>query len=121
MSEAGCAFCTVVAAVGHLHWHRFPRYEWDPNPKGPIWEIGRAPSELQSRSDLVCRLLLEKKNDTLHISSGTNSPYSFNIGFYLRSCAVIILSGSSYRISCMSSPRLHFLLSLFLDITYHHR
>src|SRR5206468_10980210 len=26
-----------------------------------IREIGRAPSELQSRSDLVCRLLLEKK------------------------------------------------------------
>ena len=25
-------------------------------------EIGRATSELQSRSDLVCRLLLEKKN-----------------------------------------------------------
>src|SRR5206468_5867116 len=25
-------------------------------------QIGRAPSELQSRSDLVCRLLLEKKN-----------------------------------------------------------
>src|SRR2546428_6752331 len=27
------------------------------------WEIGRAPSELQSRSDLVCRLLLEKKRN----------------------------------------------------------
>src|SRR2546421_5909790 len=26
-----------------------------------IYEIGRAHSELQSRSDLVCRLLLEKK------------------------------------------------------------
>ena len=25
-------------------------------------QIGRAPSELQSHSDLVCRLLLEKKN-----------------------------------------------------------
>src|SRR5206468_11426592 len=25
------------------------------------WQIGRATSELQSRSDLVCRLLLEKK------------------------------------------------------------
>src|SRR2546430_13597064 len=29
-----------------------------------LWqeEIGRAPSELQSQSNLVCRLLLEKKN-----------------------------------------------------------
>src|SRR5690606_41065030 len=28
-----------------------------------LWmEIGRAPSELQSRENLVCRLLLEKKN-----------------------------------------------------------
>ena len=24
--------------VGHLHWHLFPRYEWDPHPKRPIWE-----------------------------------------------------------------------------------
>src|SRR2546430_7208364 len=31
----------------------------------PGWkrEIGRAPSELQSQSNLVCRLLLEKKKD----------------------------------------------------------
>src|SRR2546427_8360714 len=28
-------------------------------------EIGRAPSELQSQSNLVCRLLLEKKNKIL--------------------------------------------------------
>src|SRR5205085_4898819 len=39
------------------------------------WEIGRAPSELQSQSNLVCRLLLEKKkkNNTslteLHLQS----------------------------------------------------
>src|SRR2546430_9201238 len=29
-------------------------------------EIGRAPSELQSQSNLVCRLLLEKKKTTQH-------------------------------------------------------
>src|SRR5205085_3206855 len=29
------------------------------------YEIGRAPSELQSQSNLVCRLLLEKKNQSL--------------------------------------------------------
>jgi len=29
--------------VGHLHWHLFPRYEGDPNPKGPIWETDHAP------------------------------------------------------------------------------
>src|SRR2546421_1603954 len=29
-------------------------------------EIGRAQSELQSRSDLVCRLLLEKKNEYIN-------------------------------------------------------
>src|SRR5688572_31902691 len=28
---------------------------------GNSWQIGRAPSELQSQSNLVCRLLLEKK------------------------------------------------------------
>src|SRR5207237_9828161 len=29
------------------------------------WEIGRAPSELQSHLNLVCRLLLEKKNQII--------------------------------------------------------
>ena len=29
--------------VAHLHWHLFPRYEWDPNPKGPIWETNHPP------------------------------------------------------------------------------
>jgi len=24
--------------VSHLHWHLFPRYGWDPNPRRPIWE-----------------------------------------------------------------------------------
>src|SRR3989449_1601055 len=38
--------------------------------KSPVWrpfmrEIGRAPSELQSRLHLVCRLLLEKKKKTV--------------------------------------------------------
>src|SRR5438034_1778968 len=31
-------------------------------------------SELQSHSDLVCRLLLEKKNDNFHPSGGSNMP-----------------------------------------------
>jgi diadenosine tetraphosphate (Ap4A) HIT family hydrolase len=30
-------------AVGHLHWHLFPRYEWDPHPKRPIWETNHSP------------------------------------------------------------------------------
>ena len=29
--------------VGHLHWHLFPRYEWDPHPKRPIWETSHPP------------------------------------------------------------------------------
>ena len=29
--------------VGHLHWHLFPRYEWDPHPKRPIWETNHPP------------------------------------------------------------------------------
>jgi len=29
-------------AEAHLHWHIFPRYNDDPNPKGPIWQIDKS-------------------------------------------------------------------------------
>src|SRR5947208_2699181 len=29
--------------VAHLHWHLFPRYDEDPNPKRPTWERSHAP------------------------------------------------------------------------------
>jgi len=32
--------------VGHLHWHLFPRYTWDPNPMRPTWEHAHAPKTL---------------------------------------------------------------------------
>jgi diadenosine tetraphosphate (Ap4A) HIT family hydrolase len=32
--------------VGHLHWHLFPRYAWDPNPARPTWEHSHAPKTL---------------------------------------------------------------------------
>lgn len=28
-------------AEPHLHWHIFPRYDNDPNPRGPVWQIPR--------------------------------------------------------------------------------
>ena len=31
--------------VPHLHWHLFPRHADDPNPKRPVWEIGRPITE----------------------------------------------------------------------------
>src|SRR5438105_7418334 len=37
-------------------------------------EIGRATSELQSRVDLVCRLLLEKKNNHEQTNEGGPTP-----------------------------------------------
>ena len=23
--------------LAHIHWHVIPRYEWDPQPKSPVW------------------------------------------------------------------------------------
>ena len=28
-------------SIDHLHWHIFPRYEDDPNPKGPVWVLDK--------------------------------------------------------------------------------
>lgn len=32
--------------VAHLHWHLFPRYADDPNPRRPIWEHTHPPGKL---------------------------------------------------------------------------
>src|SRR5215204_1625547 len=44
-----------------------PRLAWMVVAAGEMLEIGRAQSELQSHSDLVCRLLLEKKKKAARI------------------------------------------------------
>ena len=44
--------------VGHLHWHLFPRYEWDPNPKRPTWETNHPPRLLgpEEYADIVAAI-----------------------------------------------------------------
>src|SRR5699024_12398076 len=53
--------CTAFAYVGELcrYLHERPRQANDSDNKIRVIEIGRDTSELQSRFDLVCRLLLE--------------------------------------------------------------
>ena len=34
--------------VPHLHWHVVPRYDWDENPKRPIWEHEHEPRLLET-------------------------------------------------------------------------
>src|SRR5437868_10743692 len=46
---------------------------------GQKLEIGRAPSELQSRFDLVCRLLLEKKNTSTKLVYRAFAPFPARI------------------------------------------
>jgi diadenosine tetraphosphate (Ap4A) HIT family hydrolase len=36
--------------VAHLHWHLFPRYDWDPNPKSPVWEQPHTPKTLTAEA-----------------------------------------------------------------------
>src|SRR5206468_11647907 len=45
----------------------------------PRGEIGRAHAELQSRSDLVCRLLLEKKKNHNHITSSSRTKHQYTL------------------------------------------
>lgn len=35
--------------MAHLHWHLLPRYDWDPNPRRPIWEQKHEPKVLSSQ------------------------------------------------------------------------
>jgi len=56
-------------SVAHLHWHIFPRYEDDPNPRWPVWnndEFLRAPpvtpidpAELAHRREQLQRALAQ--------------------------------------------------------------
>src|SRR5699024_11585885 len=51
----------VATMVSVTLWSAGRLSRWDRT----VVKIGRATSELQSRFDLVCRLLLEKKNESL--------------------------------------------------------
>src|SRR5690606_41933376 len=52
---------TANRAGGHRPWYSFGTSAGYTD--APRFEIGRAHAELQSREKLVCRLLLEKKNN----------------------------------------------------------
>ena len=63
-SKDVCSFPRLIAACHVLHRLYVPRhspYALNNFTKGN--QIGRHTSELQSHSDLVCRLLLEKKKN----------------------------------------------------------
>src|SRR5690349_23690363 len=75
-----------VVAVTQERWEE-PDYEalqqkWNQNVK-PYGEASRSEehtSELQSRRDLVCRLLLEKKKEKKRDTRRLTSPQSMNTG-----------------------------------------
>src|SRR5258707_3613814 len=60
---------TFALAIPHQSDRRFPVYfvgVWDTvSSVGWVWRSEEHTSELQSRQYLVCRLLLEKKNNSL--------------------------------------------------------
>src|SRR2546427_8835448 len=60
----------VVSAVGPIVAERLRSYELpvDFEPSHPKMRSEEHTSELQSQSNLVCRLLLEKKKNNTHIS-----------------------------------------------------
>lgn len=62
---------------GHMHWHLFPRYHDDPNPRGTVWNVDRAIRNSEdSRPDVqtlesMKRMLLDelKKSTEIRIES----------------------------------------------------
>src|SRR5436190_14180178 len=67
----------ISASSSWAATERSPRRRTASSTKKPF-EIGRAHSELQSHSDLVCRLLLEKKKTiktTIHYTKTFNNDY----------------------------------------------
>jgi diadenosine tetraphosphate (Ap4A) HIT family hydrolase len=43
------------STVAHLHWHPFPRYDWDPNLKSPTWEQPH-PAQILSAEECAERI-----------------------------------------------------------------
>ena len=61
-------------SVAHLHWHIFPRYDSDPNPRWPVWNNDEflqaprrtdiAPAELAEMRERVQRALADVQGVT---------------------------------------------------------
>src|SRR2546427_3307908 len=58
-------FAKLAGVLGHLEWAADPRYATNRSEEHT--------SELQSQSNLVCRLLLEKKKKTKHAHTDVSS------------------------------------------------
>src|SRR5215204_5532530 len=83
-----------------------PRLAWMVVAAGEMLEIGRAQSELQSHSDLVCRLLLEKKK---HIIEAVQADESDTSAYN-----VIVVMCDFYNPLCLvNKPDFFFVRAIF--------
>src|SRR5438093_3258310 len=80
------------AALGRLTDERLelaPRLDGHPRPPGPL-EIGKHTSELQSLTNLVCRLLLEKKKTTVWRLLGRISAHAVSLAIWVPNVSSIL-------------------------------
>src|SRR5438132_6441340 len=75
--DSGACFASLLGTRDNGHWRFWPKEKIDRTNRRYRGERSEEhTSELQSHSDLVCRLLLEKKNTTAttkHSSSQSNT------------------------------------------------
>src|SRR5256886_4750906 len=85
------------------------------SPSGDLTRSEEHTSELQSQSNLVCRLLLEKKNNTAQISHSNNTKRTlffleaadpeYQLAPVFRSVSTCRVRSFSLHLACVSRPR----------------
>src|SRR5206468_7637461 len=90
-------YTTLFRSVLHARWSSDPPFALGRAPRPPRTRRSEEhTSELQSRSDLVCRLLLEKKKQIRPLTHFTHQQSQYNFISKATSARVTVVLPTSY-------------------------